>query len=132
MTKHSKRLILIDDNPHIIESIELTLNSHNIEINGFTNGNEAIKFIKDTDFSGVIICDAQMPQIDGWDTILELSKLGIHDRIIINMLTGVAEPPDKSNACAGHIFDYLKKPYKGKELIELVERSFSNLLEESA
>ncbi|MBP6740780.1 MAG: response regulator [Leptospiraceae bacterium] len=99
------RLIAVDDDPAILELIEIALEDTNFEIISATNGKEALDlYLKDP--SLVILSDLKMPEIDGKElmqkvfesgykpvfimltsetdvnNVIELFKLGIHDYII--------------------------------------------------
>ena len=124
-----RRIIIIDDQQAIIDSVTFVLGKKGINVVGFQDGEEAIAYIKEQSYQGVLICDVQMPKIDGWDVVSRIVEEGLHLNLVINMLTAVTDPPEKSESCTPYVYEYLTKPFNNKELIELVESSFGHLRE---
>ena len=87
------KLLIIDDDPEIITTIQLALTDRSdLEIIAFTEASGAFKFLKTEGFQGVILCDVQMPELDGWSFLRQLVEADQTSNIIFNMLTGVAVP----------------------------------------
>ncbi|SMF63107.1 response regulator [Pseudobacteriovorax antillogorgiicola] len=127
MPEKKREIIIIDDDLEIIESVTFILSKRGIGVRGFPNGNDAIEFIKKNEYRGVLLCDAQMPKIDGWDVVKRIAGEGLGQRLVVNMLTGVTDPPEKSESCAPYIFEYLTKPFENEELVRMIESSFAVL-----
>ena len=63
-------LLLVDDEPPIINLLENTFEEENYQIYTSSNGREAIEFLKKgSERPDIITCDIQMPIMNGFETI---------------------------------------------------------------
>ena len=68
-----------------------------------------------------MITDVVMPgKLDGIDLCGEVAKM--NDRIKIILSTGYAEKLDGSKPLPGNCYELIRKPFRGRELLEVVDR----------
>lgn len=112
-----KRILVIDDDPHVLRMVNLTLSKQGAQVYTAANGMEGL-----TQFYAcrpdLVILDVMMPDIDGWDIcarlrqisdvpILMLSALGGDNHIVRGLKCGAD--------------DYVSKPFAVDVLIARVE-----------
>ena len=120
----SKRILIIDDEPDIVEMVTIMLESGGYETIGTHGGNEAIELLnemKSYDLPDLILLDIMMEPLDGWDTLKLIKKDLRLKAIPVSMLTAVsliAETLDNENIEL--IENYITKPFTTEQLLSKV------------
>ncbi len=83
------------------------------------NGQEAVEFSKENKFA-LVLLDMQMPKLDGYQAATEMRKLGFDNGIIA--LTGFEGNEEREKCMSSGCTDYLMKPMKERDLINLTEK----------
>ena len=117
--KSDFRILLVDDEPDILEFI-----GYNIKKEGYTlftgsNGKEAIELAKKV-VPHLIILDIMMPGLDGIETCIELRKIPALDKTLITFLTARAEDFSQIAGLDAGGDDYITKPVKPRVLISRI------------
>lgn len=110
-----KRVLVIDDTPEILEVISECLTYQGLETVVARDGTSGIALAQQKP-PDLIICDVNMPGLDGYSVLLALRKMEATATVPFIFLTGVA---DKINVRRGMELgadDYLTKPFTQKEL----------------
>lgn len=118
MNKSVKRVMLVDDDATIVETLSYNLKRHGFETSSFGTGQAALSRLNETG-PDLIILDWMLPDMQG----PEICKL-IRGRSIdvpILMLTGRASPNDVAHGLVSGADDYLSKPFSIVELIARVQ-----------
>lgn len=63
-----KRILVVDDDPLVLESVSRLLKSQGYQIIAVESGTKAIELVKEQD-SDLVISDIRMPEIDGVETV---------------------------------------------------------------
>lgn len=113
------RVMIVDDNEFIRESVDILFQSAGIPIVAADGGKECLKHLVEG-FRGIILMDVMMPGMDGWDTIREVVERGLYDGNIIIMLTAKCEPDAKMEGLQEYVTDYVTKPFNPMELLDSV------------
>src|SRR6202048_1994001 len=61
------KILLVDDNPDNLVSIEAALDALNQEIVSARSGTEALRYLLENDFAAILL-DVKMPDMDGFET----------------------------------------------------------------
>jgi PAS domain S-box-containing protein len=67
VTREKVKILLVDDNPDNLISIEAALESLNEEIVSARSGTEALRYLLENDFAAILL-DVKMPDMDGFET----------------------------------------------------------------
>ncbi|KGE20336.1 response regulator transcription factor [Paenibacillus wynnii] len=111
-------ILVVDDDPHIRELVEVFLKAEGIdEIYGASDGQEALLFLENQAVDMVIL-DVMMPNMDGWELCLELRKL--YD-IPLLMLTAKGETAQIVKGFELGTDDYIVKPFEPLVLVARVK-----------
>lgn len=110
------RILLVDDDPDILDVLEITLSEENYEIFKASNGEEAMQIIKSKPLSLALI-DYNMPKMNGRQVCIEVKKDILLQHLPIIMVTGKGEVTDKVEGINSGADDYIVKPFEPKELL---------------
>ena len=112
------RILVAEDNPTTQRLIGLILEpSYQLELVG--NGQDVLARTGEQCFD-LILMDCQMPGMDGFTATRELRQR--NDRTPIIALTAHAQPEDAERCLAQGMNDYLSKPFKQQQLLDLVAK----------
>ncbi|MHA6794444.1 response regulator [Pseudonocardia bannensis] len=105
------KVLVVDDRPENLVALEAILQGLPVEIVSVTSGEDALKRLLVDDFA-LILLDAQMPGMDGFETAEHIQRRERTRRIPIVFLTAAAY--DAHLAYRGYqagAVDYLTKPF---------------------
>ena len=108
-------MLLVDDDPDILDVLEITLSEDNYDISKAKDGEEALKVIRSRPFD-LIILDHNMPKMTGREVCAEIKKDILLRHIPVLMVTGKGEVHDKVCGLEAGADDYIVKPFEPKEL----------------
>ncbi len=104
----NERILIIDDEPEILELLESILTEEGFAVQKALSGGEAIRIFKTENFD-LVITDMKMPGMDGLAVVREVKRLAEDVEIII--LTGYATLENAIQALRDDgAYDYLTKP----------------------
>jgi DNA-binding response OmpR family regulator len=119
-----KRILIADDDPGIVDAVEMILNFHGYEVSSTYNGNEVLT-IQDN-YPDVLLLDIWMSGCDGRDVCRELKANDTTRHIPILMIS--ASKDIKESALQAGANDFLAKPFDMKELLSKIEDLLANQL----
>jgi len=109
----SIRSIIVDDDKTIGEILKELVSSEYTSVDVFSDGFEAIEFVKSQPVD-IVITDLIMPGIGGLE-VLRQAKITNPDVIVI-IITGHASLETAMEAVREGAYDYIKKPFKLEEM----------------
>ena len=130
-----RKVLVVDDEPDIREILKLLLNSNGYEVFSASDGENAIRLLKENPSTDLIILDVMMPHEDG---ITVLKKIREFSKVPALFLTAKIQESDKAEAYASGGDDYLTKPFSQNELLMKVNslirryRDYSGKTQESS
>jgi diguanylate cyclase (GGDEF)-like protein len=110
------RILLVDDDPDILDVLEITLSEENYEILKASDGEEALCIIKSKPLD-LVLLDYNIPRMNGRQVCLEVKKDLLLSHLPIIMVTGKGELDDKIGGINAGADDYIVKPFEPKELL---------------
>ncbi|MBX7096171.1 MAG: response regulator [Myxococcaceae bacterium] len=115
------RILLIEDEPVIRELVRSMLSDDQVTVETAATGTEGLKLAR-TQSWDLILLDVVLPQLDGI-SICRLLKADASTKAIpLHMLTAKARKADVDVALKAGADGYIHKPFRGSELMELVQR----------
>ena len=112
-----QKIILIDDDQNILTSLEMVLKSAGFAIEAFTDGLDAINYIRDNG-AEIVLLDIKMPRIDGLEVFTTVRKFS---NIPIIFLTSKDSEMDELIGLRIGADDYIRKPFSHKLLVERIK-----------
>ncbi len=114
------RVLLCDDEPVIRELVRTMLSSASVEVDVAPDGVECLKAAKSRPFD-LILLDIVLPGMDGIAVCRLLKSDPATSRVPVYMLTAKAKHADVESAKRAGADGYINKPFKGAELMDLVD-----------
>lgn len=130
-----EKILIVDDEEHIIELLKFNLLNAGYEILTANNGIDAVKIAK-SEKPNLLLLDLMLPGIDGFDVCKEIKRNNEMKNTSIIMLTAKGEELDKILGLELGADDYITKPFSVRELLARVKavlrrtNSFSEAEEE--
>lgn len=113
------RVLAVDDEPHILRLLELTLTLEGFEVVTAQSGPEALAEVRRSP-PDLILLDVMMPGMDGFQVAAALkSEPGTRD-IPIVFLTARGREADRQRGKAVGSADYITKPFRPSRLVALI------------
>lgn len=113
-------VLIVDDDPDILEIVGLVLASAGYEVISASDGAEALGLLRSGMVPSVILLDVMMPSMNGWEFRAAQSEDPALAAVPVVLLTGDGNAAEKSQAFRAS--GYLKKPVDLAVLLETVER----------
>jgi two-component system OmpR family response regulator len=107
------RILLVDDDPMIIELLTMRLSAHGYEVTSAVDGVKGYAAAQ-TFRPHLIVCDILMPNMDGPTLCRKMRAEG--DDVPFLFLTAKGQPGDKVEVLSAGADDYLVKPFNPLEL----------------
>ena len=115
-----EKILLVDDEPDVIEFLGYNLKKEGYRIYTSTNGNEAIGIAK-KEIPDLIIMDVMMPEMDGMETCYELKKIPSLKNTLVTFLSARNEDYSQVAGFDAGADDYITKPIKPRLLVKKVD-----------
>jgi len=114
-----KRVLICDDEPHIVEGLRFLLRSPERQIEIAASGNEALKRIEEH-IPDLFITDIMMPEMSGLEVIATLRASASTKNLPIIILTAKGQARDGAMAQEVWGATVVAKPFEPQKLRELV------------
>ena len=130
MNKRDVKILLVDDEPDILEIVGYNLKNEGYQIYTANNGLEALKSAKKIT-PNLILLDIMMPEMDGIETCEKIRAIKSLENTLIAFLTARNEDYSQVAGFDAGADDYITKPIKPKVLIGKVKSLLRRLKAES-
>jgi DNA-binding response OmpR family regulator len=115
-----KRILLVDDEPDFVETVEFFLSGSDYQVFVAKNGKQALEQVK-MNKPDLVLLDVMMPEMDGLEACKRLKKDSTTNSIPIIMLTAKGRKEDVVDAIAAGADSYVVKPFNLSDLVERIE-----------
>ena len=123
-----RRIVCIEDEPEMIELIQLILNRRGFEVLGASGGKEGLTMVREI-LPDLVLLDLMMPDMDGWEVYQQMKSEESTRNIPGIFVTAKAQNIDKVLGLhIAKVDDYIAKPFGPQELIDSVEKIFDQKL----
>ncbi|WP_432666140.1 response regulator transcription factor [Wukongibacter baidiensis] len=114
-----RKILVVDDEHHILELIQFNLESNNFEVVTCDNGEDAVIVANDESID-LIILDLMLPGINGIEVCRRI-RMSPNKNVPIIMLTAKSEENDKIQGLDIGADDYMTKPFSIRELLARIK-----------
>lgn len=111
------RLLVAEDNAHLLKSLVFLLKREGHTVDGVTNGLDALRYIEASDYDGLVL-DIMMPEVNGLEVLRRIRAKGINCPALL--LTALSEVSSRVEGLDAGADDYLSKPFAVEELLARV------------
>src|SRR5437773_2437793 len=113
------RILVIEDNKTNLELVEYLLKASGYATLAARDGEEGLRTAR-KEHPDLVICDLQMPVMDGYEVVREMKKDSLLHSIPIIAVTALSMPGDRSNILAAGFDGYLSKPIDPETFVRTV------------
>jgi two-component system alkaline phosphatase synthesis response regulator PhoP len=118
--KQNTKILLVDDDPDILELLEYNLAKENYVLAKAANGQQALEIAK-TFKPNLVILDVMMPILDGIETARQMKLMPELKSTILLFLTARGEEYTEIAAFEAGGTDYVVKPIKPRALVSRIK-----------
>jgi DNA-binding response OmpR family regulator len=120
-----KCIVYIEDDPEMLDLVELILNRHGFDVHGAHGGREGIDLVHQ-EHPDLILLDLMMPDLDGWDVYQQLKAEPDTKEVPVIVITAKTQSIDKVLGLhIAKVDDYISKPFRPQELLDSIEKVLS-------
>jgi len=116
---YQQTILVVDDDPHILEVLETRLSSAGFRAITAAGGQEAMEILHSQQVD-LMISDVRMPGLGGMDLLKEVREL--QPELPIIFLTAYGTIPDAVRAIKAGAVEYFTKPFNGRDLVLKVQK----------
>jgi len=115
-----QRILLVDDEPDILEFIEYNLVKEGYDVHTAGNGRLGVEMAKKL-LPDLVLLDVMMPEMDGMEACSEIREHGPLAQTVVAFLTARGEDYSQIAGFDAGADDYILKPIKPKVLVSRVQ-----------
>ena len=116
----SKRILIADDEPNIVISLEFLMNQAGFEVESVGNGEAALEAIRRNP-PDVLLLDVMLPVRDGFEVCQTIRQNPSYAALKIVMLTAKGRDTEVTKGLALGADAYVTKPFATRELLATVK-----------
>lgn len=120
-----RKAITIDDSASMRQMVRLTLKQSGFEVLEAENGQAALDMLKNTQVD-LVICDVNMPILNGIETTRQLRAMPNYKRTPIVLLTTESDDSKKMAGRQAGATGWIIKPFQPAQLQKVVQRVLPN------
>ena len=115
-----KTIVIADDEPHVLRSLEFILKKQGYNVVTAVNGEEALEKVRGNE-PDLVFLDIQMPKMDGNSVLRHLREDPKYKDLYIVMITAKGQEADRLHSLESGANEYVTKPYSPRKLIGRVK-----------
>jgi diguanylate cyclase (GGDEF)-like protein len=113
------RILVVDDDPLILELLDISIQSFGFDCMTAGNGREAIEILEKQSFA-IVITDMMMPEVTGMELLAHIKKY--YPQISVVIVTGYTEIFSYVDVVKAGASDFILKPFNADELEAKINR----------
>jgi DNA-binding NtrC family response regulator len=117
-----KRVLVIDDDPQILELIQIILEDEGHEVTTLSSGRRAVETVTDAR-PDLVLLDIVMQSRHGMEVLAELRQAAPDVPVVLlsGAVTQVSDMPDIARALGA--YDFIEKPFDAQHLVDVVNQA---------
>jgi DNA-binding response OmpR family regulator len=109
-TKTGRKILVVDDEPHVIRSLTFVLEKEGYTVSSATNGEEAMAKIRESK-PRLMLLDVMMPKKNGYEVCQEVKGDSALSDIHVIMLTAKGQEADREKGLSAGADEFMTKPF---------------------
>ncbi|MEL6915532.1 MAG: response regulator [Pseudomonadota bacterium] len=114
-----KRVLLIEDEPNILEAVRFILSRDGWAVDTHSDGATALAALERR-MPDIVILDAMLPNRSGFEILRDLREQPSTAKLPVLMLTARGQAKDRERAEEAGVSDYMTKPFSNAEVLKRV------------
>lgn len=119
MSQKQYKVLIVDDEPDILEFIEYNLFKEGYEVSKAGNGADALEILERSR-PHLVLLDVMMPEMDGFEVCRKIRSNSKYDDVLVAFLTAKREDLSQISGLDAGADDYISKPIKPKVLMSRI------------
>ncbi len=115
----TKKVLLIEDEPNIIEAVSFILSRAGLDVKTHSNGHDAVDAVRARD-PDLVILDIMLPGKNGFDILQDIRADADLADLPVLMLTARGQDKDRELAKRFGASRFMTKPFSNAEVLEVV------------
>ena len=120
MSERPTRVLLVDDESGILESLQILFRGEGYEVMAAQNGNAALAVLEEKR-PDIVVSDIRMPGVTGLDLLAKVRQMD--PEIAVILMTAQASLQSAMRAVNEGAYYYLQKPFSNDELLAICRRA---------
>ncbi len=116
----SKKVLIADDEPNIVTSLEYLMQKSGYEVKIARNGDEALALVESF-LPDVVLLDVMMPRKSGYEVCQQIRERADWQHIKIVMLSAKGRDAEVNKGLSLGADSYVTKPFSNQELIARID-----------
>lgn len=116
-----KKILIADDDPVIIELLQVNLEMEGYDVQRAADGQEAVEKAT-ADPPDLVLLDIMMPRMDGWTARAELAGHPVTAEVPVIFLSARAQQADLKKGYESGVAEYITKPFDPVALLSIIEQ----------
>ena len=117
-----KKILVVDDSATIRHQVMATLNSAGFDVVEAVDGIAGAEAIEQSDDIAAVICDLNMPRMNGIDMVVRVKSAPRHAKLAMIMLTTEGQGALLRRAKDAGAVGWIVKPFNPAQLVAVVKR----------
>lgn len=120
-----KRVLVVDDEPNIVTSIQFLMKRAGFSVDVARDGNQALAALAGVP-PDVILLDVMMPGLDGYEVCHQIRQDERYAQTKIVMLTARGRETERQMGIEAGADAYVTKPFSTRDLVQQVKEMVAN------
>lgn len=116
------RVLIAEDDPHIVESLSVVLGREGFEVSAALDGEDALRRLQ-TELPDVVILDVMLPGRDGFEVLKALKADPALRALPVIVLTAKGQAHDRRMAEQMGATGFMTKPFSNTDVVDAVRRA---------
>lgn len=121
----SKRILVVDDEPNIVLSLEFLMEKQGYEVRSAYDGEQALEAISEAP-PDLVLLDINMPKVNGYEVCAAIRADPKLKDVRILILTAKGRDVEREKGLAMGADEYVTKPFSTLEVVEKVHELLEN------
>jgi DNA-binding NarL/FixJ family response regulator len=122
----ARRLLIVDDEPHLLRAVAACLRSEGFEVRTARSGRDALVSLAES-LPDLIISDVRMPGMDGHQLVQRIRSSPRTALVPVIFLTAKDQKEDRIDGFRTGVDAYLTKPFEPDELLAVIGAIFNRV-----
>jgi DNA-binding response OmpR family regulator len=114
------KILVVDDEPHVIRSLTFVLEKEGYNVSSATNGEEAMAKIQESK-PRLMLLDVMMPKKNGYEVCQEVKNNSSLSDIHVIMLTAKGQEADREKGLSAGADEFMTKPFSLTAVVDKVK-----------
>ena len=124
----SKSILVVDDEPNIVLSLEFLMKQEGFDVRSAYDGEQALRAISESP-PDLVLLDINMPKLNGYEVCAAVRAKPDWTNVRILILTAKGRDVEREKGLAMGADEYVTKPFSTREVVEKVHALLENSLE---